>query len=251
MLEKEKERSLSEKCVCFAGHHAVDSEASFTCAHVEGRQGSLRHRCALLLPPGHRWLLGLRKPDPSERHPERPVQVPQPRCVPAGAGDHHAAGDHQLPDHVPDLRHARVRQHGGRVRAPEEPSVPPVAALGLPRLLRRRQLPHRRRAAVPVGARRRPGRDRASRHAGVPVLHVGGHQEAAQGHGDVERQLGSGHPRDEHKLCAHSREPLGSRGERLACQVLQACGCPVNACKIVKNSGSRFLMKYDVWCCVP
>lgn len=160
--------------------------------------------------------------DTSQWHPERPVQVPQPRRVPAGAGHHHAAGDHQLPDHVPDLRHAGVRQHGGRVRAQEEPAVPLVDALGLPRLLRRRQLAHRRRAALPVGARRPPRGDLAAGHPRLPVLHVGGHQEATEGHRHVERQLGAGNPRHEHKLCPRSREPLGSRGERLEGEVLQA-----------------------------
>jgi hypothetical protein len=160
--------------------------------------------------------------DTSQWHPERPVQVPQPRRVQACAGGHHAAGHHQLPDHVPDLRHAGVRQHGGRVRAQEEPAVPMVDALGLPRLLRRGQPPRRRRAAVPVGARRPLRRDLAAGHPGLPVLHVGGDQEAAEGHRHVERQLGAGNPWHEHKPCPHSREPVGSRGERHACQVLQA-----------------------------
>jgi hypothetical protein len=78
--------------------------------------------------------------DSSQRHAECSVQVPRPRRVPGGAEGRHAAGDHQLPDLVPDLRHAGVRQHGGRVRAQEGPTVPVVAAYGIPCLLRRRQL---------------------------------------------------------------------------------------------------------------
>lgn len=194
---------------------------------MEGRQVRLPRRRSLPLPRCHRRLLGLRQPDTSERDPERAVQVPQPRRVPAGGGAGDAAGDRQLPDHVPDLRHAGVRQHGGRLRAQEEQAVPVVAARGLPRLLRRRQPPHRRRAALPVGARRPPRRDLAAGHPGLPVLHVAGHHEAREGHGDVGRQLGAGEPRHGAQLRPHSREPVGARRHGPARAVLQARRVPV------------------------
>jgi hypothetical protein len=120
------------------------------------------------------------------------------------------------------------------VRAQEGPTVPVVATYGIPRLLRRRQLPHRRRTAVLIGARRPTRRDLAAGHPGVPVLHVGGHQEARQGLGDVEHQLGSRNLRHGLKLCARSWKSVGACGERLAGAVLQARGFPVKTCKIVQ-----------------